>query len=292
MKNGNIQHYLSLLAHQPGHSPYLLPDYLTIVHPGWTLFSSGNFLFPLTPRRLAWYRLLEQPLLTQHFALIGEKKPQKVDYDQLLTSLQQQFHQLDFCLDTTGFEPPRGWKSQERLTYRLNLPENPLLLRENYSQHLKRLLKKPASLLLRNNLAVDEFLPFLRTHLPNKTRLPKRFYAQAETLLRHPGLGWQIYGAYANEKLVAACAILHHGNQRYYQLAVNAPAGKNLNAMHQLVDHLLINYCGQGLVFDFEGSMIAGLQRFYSGFGAKPYIYTRVSYSRLPWPLSLWKHGI
>lgn len=135
-------------------------------------------------------------------------------------------------------------------------------------------------------------MPFLKQYLTDKTALPASFYSKSAALLENPGLQWQICGAYAGDKLVAACAILTHGGQRYYQLAANAPEGKSENAMHHLLDNLLSAWCGQDLIFDFEGSMIAGLQRFYSGFGAKPYIYTRVSYSRLPWPLSIWKHGI
>lgn len=292
MKTGDIRTYSSLLALQPNSSPYLLPDYLSIVHPYWELCDSGNFLFPLSSRQLGWLKFCEQPLLTQHFALVGTTEATPEDYTHLLQILCKHFQFIDICVDATGFTLPGGWRIQERITYRLVLPDSPVILRENYNQHLKRILKKPSGLVIKNTVAVSDFLPFLREHLSLKTQLPRRFYTRAEALLRHPALSWQIYGAYAADKLVAACAILNHGNQSYYQLAANAPLGKNLNAMHHLVDHLLAGYCGQELLFDFEGSMIPGLQRFYGGFGAKPYIYTRVSYSSLPWPLSLWKHGI
>lgn len=292
MKSADKSAYGSLLTLQAESSPYVQAEYLNIVHPSWVLFAFQSFFFPLTGRQIAWYRLLEQPLLTQHFALVGADKAPSAAYYQLLQILQKHFQHIDICIDASGFPLPAGWKSQERITYRLSLPENQDLLRQNYHQHLKRILKKPGTLHFRNDVAIAKFLPFLREHLGSKTQLPAHFYDKAAALLHHKDMQWQIFGAYAGDKLVAACAILHHRQQRYYQLAANAPSGKELNAMHHLVDHLLVNYCGQELVFDFEGSMIAGLQRFYGGFGAKPYIYTRVSYSRLPWPLSLWKHGI
>jgi len=281
--------WLKLHADQ---SPYLEPAYLGTLTPEWALLPSGDFLFPLVQRKILGFRFLEQPLLTQHFALIGLQKPEKSAYTQLLSQLSAQFHHIDLCLDATDFSLPPGWSSQERVTYRLSLPESPEVLQAQYSQHLRRLLKKPTSLQFRQDVPVAEFMSFLEQHLSDKTSLPASFYHKSKALLLHPDLKWQICGAYAGNKLVAACAILIHGNQRYYQLAANAPEGKNENAMHHLLDFLLRQWCGQKLIFDFEGSMIAGLQRFYSGFGAKPYIYTRVSYSRLPWPLSLWKHGI
>jgi hypothetical protein len=291
--NTSIQaQFALLLAQKKSYSPYLHPDYLQILTPNWQPFQSGAYLFPLAPRSLAHLKLLEQPLLIQHFALVGAKTPLSVDYTALLNALSAKFHYIDLCLDTAAFPLPAGWKSQERVTYRLALPESPQLLRGAYSQHLKRILKKSSALSISKDVSIEAFMPFLRQHLSNKIKLPASFYNKAEELLRNPVLQWQICGAYSGASLVAACAIFCHGQQRYYQLAVNAPAAKELNAMHQLLDRLLVDWCGQEIIFDFEGSMIAGLQRFYGGFGAKPYIYTRVSYSKLPWPLSLWKHGI
>jgi len=284
--------YADVLRHNPEASPYLQPVYLNTVTPGWTLIQSGDYWFPLVSRHLMWLRLSEQPLLTQLFALVGARAAEKADYTRLLNQLSAQFSHIDLCLDTTEIPLPPGWKSQERITYRLQLPESPELLRSGYSQHLRRLLKKPSALNIRNDVPIAEFMPFLKENLADKTALPASFYKKAAALLQQPGLSWQICGAYTGHKLVAACAILAQGNQRYYQLAANAPAGKNENAMHHLLDRLMTSWCGQPILFDFEGSMIAGLQRFYGGFGANPYIYTRVSYSKLPWPLSLWKHGI
>lgn len=288
----NKSTYVDWLGLQPDQSPYLSPVYLDVIAAGWQLFVSGNFLFPLIARRILGLRLLEQPLLTQHFALVGRQRANQVAYTQLLDQLSAKFHYIDLCLDTADLSLPKGWKSEERVTYRLELPENAAILREHYSQHLRRLLKKPTTLQLRKDVPITEFMPFLKQYLADKTSLPASFYSKSAALLQQPGLHWQICGAYAGNKLVAACAILNHGNQRYYQLVANAPEGKTDNAMHHLIDFMLSDWCGQKLIFDFEGSMIAGLQRFYSGFGAKPYIYTRVSYSKLPWPLSLWKHGI
>jgi hypothetical protein len=47
---------------------------------------------------------------------------------------------------------------------------------------------------------------------------------------------------------------------------------------------------GSDLEFDFEGSMLPGLQRFYAGFGAKPYLYMRLTHNRLPFPLNRLLH--
>lgn len=284
--------YQRLWDLQPYCSPYLNPAYLDIIAPNWSVLTSYDFLFPVVPRWLLGLRLFEQPLLSQHFALLGEKKVQAADYTALLHALGNNFHHVDLCLDLPMVDLPDNWKREERITYRLQLPENTALLRAAYSSHLKRILKKQNALVIQKNVSIAEFMPFLEKNLSEKTKLPASFYTKAAALLQEKRLDWQVWGAYAENRLVAACAICCMGNQRYYQLAANAPMGKELNAMHQLLDVLLAEWCGQDILFDFEGSMLPGLQRFYSGFGAKAYIYTRVSHSKLPWPLSRWKHGI
>ncbi len=275
-----------------GHLPYLLPAYLDVLVPDWALLQVGEHYFPLPVRRVLGFRLLEQPLLTQRFALVSASDTAPPPYAELLQYLQAHFQHIDLCLDTTGLVLAPGWQQQERVTYRLDVPASSELLYTGYNNHLRRILKKPVDLELRKDIDLTAFLPFLRRHLNEKTRLPASFYTKAEALLLSPALKWHLYGAFSGQELVAACAILHTGKQAYYQLAASAPAGKEQNAMHLLVNRVLEDLCGQGILFDFEGSMIPGLQRFYGGFGAKPYLYTRVSHSRLPWPLSRWKYGI
>jgi hypothetical protein len=73
-----------------------------------------------------------------------------------------------------------------------------------------------------------------------------------------------------------ADALLAYGtyNQRIsYLFPASLERGKLQSAMFLLVDELIRNSTGRYNWFDFEGSMIEGIARFYSGFGAinQPY---------------------
>jgi hypothetical protein len=52
--------------------------------------------------------------------------------------------------------------------------------------------------------------------------------------------------------------------------------------MFLLIDQFLCNKSGENQIFDFEGSNIPGIARFYAGFGASPITYYSVHRNKLP----------
>lgn len=273
-------------------SPYALPDYLDIIAPGWNKRLINGLYYPEAPRHFGPFRLLEQPLLSQYFALNGPQKPNESDYLALLEQLAKHYHLVDIQLPWAFSKFPTNWQREERLSYRLHIPENMALLQAGFSQHLKRQLKKAGGLKCVENPPLDAFMAFLKAELQQKTCLPTHFYTRARQLLQQSTLHWKRYGIYnEQQQLLAVCALYEPENMSIYQLAAGNEAGKKVGAMPFMLAECLKSRCGSDRIFDFEGSMIPGLQRFYSEFGAKPYIYTRVIYNRLPWPLSRWKHG-
>lgn len=68
------------------------------------------------------------------------------------------------------------------------------------------------------------------------------------------------------------------------------PAGRETEANHALLDHLVREFAGTPTLLDFEGSDLPGIAHFYRNFGAadQPYFFYRIS--RLPWPLRLFKN--
>jgi len=56
-----------------------------------------------------------------------------------------------------------------------------------------------------------------------------------------------------------------------------------------LFDHLILQFAGHGMTFDFEGSENPGIARFYKSFGAEKVHYYRLKINRLPWIIRLLK---
>ena len=66
-------------------------------------------------------------------------------------------------------------------------------------------------------------------------------------------------------------------------------AGIEQSAMFLLVDTFIEKNAGKKQIFDFEGSNIPGVARFYAGFGATPETYYSVHQNRLPKLLQIFK---
>jgi len=99
-----------------------------------------------------------------------------------------------------------------------------------------------------------------------------------------------IYAAYnQNNKLCAAAFFLHLGNRVTYLNAVSDEEGKNVNAMYLIVDQFIRDHAGSLLTLDFEGSVIPGIARFYSGFGSAQELYYCLKSNSLPIPLRWFK---
>lgn len=77
---------------------------------------------------------------------------------------------------------------------------------------------------------------------------------------------------------------------RMYNIMPSVTAGgKRLAAGHFLLDNIIKEYSQTGLVLDFEGSDIEGIERFYKSFGAIRQPYTSIHFNRLPLFLRLFK---
>ncbi|WP_337068448.1 hypothetical protein, partial [Pontibacter sp. 13R65] len=54
-------------------------------------------------------------------------------------------------------------------------------------------------------------------------------------------------------------------------------------------DSCIRQYAGTNRIFDFEGSMIPSVAKFYANFGGKPTTYVSLAKQHLPWYLA-WKN--
>ena len=88
-----------------------------------------------------------------------------------------------------------------------------------------------------------------------------------------------------------AIALFLKDNKRIYNLMpTTLPDGRKQFAMHFLLDSLFQDYAQQELLFDFEGSDLTGVKKFYEQFGSINQPYLHWHFNNLPWLLKLIKH--
>ena len=89
----------------------------------------------------------------------------------------------------------------------------------------------------------------------------------------------------------AAGAFAHWNGTAYYLAGAQLPGQPDEGAMYRLLWEAILNAQRKGCtIFDFEGSMIPGVARFFRQFGSTPVPYFSLTKNRLPLPLR-WMHA-
>lgn len=279
---------------QSGSSLYMHSLYLDEVAPGWGyLESETGIQVPVWLRKRWGMHEITHPLFVQHFRPIYPGADAAFDLTGFLKALEPLASRISIQLDLPpALPPPPGWQMHERVSYRMPLPNSQEVLRQGFSSHHKRILKKSHALKLSAESEIEEFSTLFQLEMPQLSGLKSEELEKAVRLMTWISIKrrGQLFTARLDGRLVAGCFILHSGDRLLYQWAVSNAEGKECQAMHHLIAFVLESYLGSGLEFDFEGSMLPGLQRFYAGFGAKPYLYMRLTRNNLPFPLNRLLH--
>ncbi|MCK4749660.1 MAG: GNAT family N-acetyltransferase, partial [Bacteroidales bacterium] len=97
----------------------------------------------------------------------------------------------------------------------------------------------------------------------------------------------EAFGLFLDGDLQAVAILGYARTRAIYMNGCSTPAGKETRAMFVLMDRLIERTRGKFPVFDFEGSNLPGVARFFEGFGGRKTLYPRIV--RTKFPLFRWK---
>jgi len=255
--------------------------YLDLVSPGWDGLVLDDFkaVMPLTRTRKLGFRFLLQPILAQQLGVFSRVSIDNALLADFLNSIPAQFRYIDICLNKENLVIPDKWVSFERHNYELDLS----LPEDSYHNNTRRNLQKGQSQDFDyRSVSPREYL-YLKFHGMKDDR-PKVRWSYLEKLfggLIQLGKA-EIYGLFQGEELQAAAILGYSASRIIYLNGCNSEAGKENRAMFVLMDKLISQSRGAGRIFDFEGSNISGVARFYEGFGGKRTVYPRIVKKKFP----------
>ncbi|MDR0348651.1 MAG: GNAT family N-acetyltransferase [Tannerella sp.] len=181
----------------------------------------------------------------------------------------------------------QNFRQTTRYTYKLNDLRNTALLLANMSRNMRRNLKKAGKqfhITVKKGISTDEFLmiqaqTFERQGIRNKQS--REILQNLIAVCRERQQG-DLWGGYDPEgKLHAAALIVWNKNTAYYLAGGGNPSLRSSGA-HSLVLWEAIQYVsGYAESFDFEGSMLPGVERFFREFGATQTPYFTISKGKL-----------
>jgi len=258
--------------------PYAFTWYLDALCSRWVGLIVGDydFVMPLPVGRKWGLLYVYQPLFCQQLGVFYRRRSETI-IDLMLRTAYSKFIyvNLNINYDNVIKNPMRGLTRKKNLVIKLEAAHTEV--QKNYSDNTNRNIKKGQKAgLVFEQADAKAFADFTDFYVANTTVKDANFkpsHIKALTQLVQQFIihsCGKLYLAKTAEGAICAGLILIETAQRIIHLmpASDHYARQN-GGMHFLTDAVLGHYAGSGKVYDFEGSSIDSIARFYEGFGAQ-----------------------
>jgi hypothetical protein len=263
---------------------YGLSDVLSAASPGWDALidEEADVQMPLPWRSKFGIKYIYRPFLLQQQGPFGAN----VDADaarRFVEAVPPKFKYMDFYLSAGPQEKP--FSEQQNIT--LSLRADITALRSAYSENMRRNLKKidPRALTFDPQVSLTDLTSFfIRSPQFSKWGITRRQLQTMDRLFAFAqAQGTSIVcGMRSGNELVAGAFFVKWGGRLIFLKGLASAKGRELRAMHALIDRVIADHAGQDVILDFAGSNDPELARFYMGFGGLPSVYLRALVNRLP----------
>lgn len=296
---------------------YAMHGYIECIREDWQAYilkEKGEWVavMPFILNKKGPFNFLPQAPLTQHWGIFFTEetgKPYAILSKQgrIITRICEEIADislLNFHL-SPQFDYPlpfhwQGFELHTRYTYQIDLKGDPSRLDSHLESSHKRQIRKAnktgiqfyqeESLEALKNLYAQNLAHGHDLSAGDNRVLP--ILEKLLTYLQKTGQGYLCVGRDSQQEIYAAGLFAFACGKMYYLSGAYHPARMSSGAMTALIWHNIQAAKEKGLeVFDFEGSMIAGIEQFFRKFGAKPIPYLQLYKNNLPlW--AKWLHKL
>jgi len=276
---------------------YAWSIYLDAICPGWSALVNDDYslVMPLTHRKKFGIGYLYQPPFSQQLGVFGTAQITEAIVGEFISECQKHYAFAEIFVNSNNvFSISSGMAFCKN--YTLSLSKSYEAIRANYTTDL---LKKNLQRTVKFNLqygrsgdvenTINTFQQLYADRTPQVLskdyealiNLAKQLLTTSNAFIRQVTL--------PNGELLA-CGLFLKDEHRIYNIASSTlPNGRTFEANHFLFDQLIQEFAATGLLLDFEGSDLAGIERFYKKFGAVNEPYFFLKWNNLPWPVKLLK---
>ncbi len=268
--------------------------YLDMLVPEWDalVYNDYEAVFPLIKGRKMGIQYLFRPYGTQQLGVFSKVYLSPRLVADFVEAIPTAYRYIDVFLNVENpiDDLQEKWlRPNSNFVLDLNRPYRNIY--ESYSKQTLRNLKK-AKKQKHRVFEYDSPDQLLRLFRANKGKeidtLTEENYAKILQIMhvmlhKRRGYLWTIYDEH--NTIIAGAYFIEMGGRIVMLFSATDQTGKEQHAMTYLLDELFIARAGDKILFDFEGSNIKGLARFYEGFGAEEQNYYNLHINRLPAPL-------
>lgn len=297
----------AFLLASPQGNVFARPGYMDLIAPGWQAIEvrdQGRLVavLPLNWRTKYGFHASLQPPFAQCWGLYLAPTPAahtghypayswkgkviRAAVEAIPGQLQLFIHGFSPAFDYALPFHWAGYELRTRYTYRRDLDCSREDLQAGLDKDRQRYVRQAASqgMALRHG-SPAELLSLVQA---NKAAGKDLISGQSPDLLARiidwsmaEGVG-RIWVAEQGGQVAASGFFLQHGRSTTYLLGAQNPAIKSPSAQTLVLFEAMAEGIGPGHVFDFEGSMIQGIEGFFRGMGAAPVPYLYIQKNRLP----------
>jgi len=295
----------ALVRASPQGNCYALSHYMDLVAPEWSgveVFEKEKLVavMPLHVRKRRGFLVSLQPPFSQYWGICFEPRSFSSTYkryswqrkvvqavvEALPENLRWFAHSFSPHFD---YPLPFHWQGHSlktRYTYVLDLEASEQELWKGLGKNTKYEINKASELQLREAANGDGLLELVKRNGEAGKQLLTA--TEGELLgkimfdaLKHKE-GYVLEMTTPDGGLSAAGFFLEFEGRTVYLMSAQNPTEKQNGAMTRLIWEAMKKGLGKGRLFDFEGSMMEGVEGFFRGFGAGPIPYLFIEKNDLP----------
>lgn len=242
-------------------------------------------VMPLTWNKKYGILYLYQPFCCASLGIFGKLITAEIT-ELFLLNIPAKFRYLDISLNHGNLYRINVPGLYERKNYILDLNDSYNNLYSRFSDNVKRNIKKAAQLnCTAGNPSFTEVLNLAKLQAKQFSPVADADFERFSNLYEYleKKAAAVTYGIVnAHGELLSSGVFFLWQNRAYYILVGNHENSKTTGASHALINAFIKDHAATAIILDFEGSDIAGLALFYSGFGAMEENYSAIKNNRLP----------
>ena len=266
------------ISHSAFETLYPYSWYLDRVSPGWYALVMNDYqmVMPLTWKRKYGIRMLIQPLLAQQLGVFSASEPGPAEIKEFMQAISPKYLLVDICLNSSNQFESSSFRQEARRNYELDISDAGMDAEKAYAENTVRNIRKGLEFEdMVKEISMEAYLD-LKFSLKENKRFKRSYFEKIYEVLVERGCAG-IFGLFTDGVLHTAAFIGYSRSRCVYLNGCSTPAGKERRGMFVLLDHLIRFHRGKKHIFDFEGSNIPGVARFFEGFGADRKVYLRIT---------------